>query len=445
MISHNFPPESNAPAVRTYENARRWVQEGHAVTVITGPPNFPTGILQPGYRNRWLEREKMDGIRVLRTWMYLAPNQGFGPRILNYLSFMFTAVFASFFAPRSDVVIGTSPQLLVAVAAWGIATLRRRPFVFEVRDLWPESIVAVGAMRDGPLLAVLHRIARFLYRRAARIVVVTDAFRRVLESYGVAARRIAVVTNGVDIAAFRPHDRSPALRRSLGLDQRFVVSFVGTLGMAHGLRTVVEAAEQLRDHDRIRFLVVGEGADRDWIAQEIGRRDLRNILLLHAQPHDRVPELLAASDACLVLLRKAALFQTVLPSKLFEAMGAARPVILGVEGEAAAVVRAADCGLLIEPEDAAALAAAIQRLEADPDQCLRLGRNGQRLAARRFNRDLLAQRYLAILAALAAGGGRSQPVARPTPLRVRAPHSTPFYARPRSSRMGSFPYSGLRR
>lgn len=397
FISHNFPPETNAPAVRTYENCRRWVEMGHEVTVITGPPNFPAGVVHPGYRNTWLQREEVDGIQVLRTWMYLAPNRGFGRRILNYLSFMLTAIFASFFAPRCDLVIGTSPQFLAALAACLVAAMRRCPFVFEVRDLWPEAIVAVGAMRRGPLVSFLARIAQVLYRRAARVVVVTAAFRRVLIENGVDPEKIAIVTNGVDLEAFLPGERQNRVRRMLGLNGQFVVSYAGTLGMAHGLETVLDAAEQLRDRDDIRFLIMGDGAHREKLAFEHRRRELPNVLLLDGQPHERIPEFLAASDACMVLLRKTELFKTVLPSKLFEAMGAARPVILGVEGEAEAIVRAGECGVVIEPENAAALVEAVLRLKTRPSLCRRLGQSGRAFAQRCFDRDVLARRYADVL------------------------------------------------
>jgi glycosyltransferase involved in cell wall biosynthesis len=400
FISHNFPPETNAPAVRTYENCRRWVEMGHSVTVITGPPNHPEGVLRAGYCNGWLRREAIDGVQVIRTWMYLAANRGFGRRILNYLSFMVTAIFASAFAPPCDLVIGTSPQFFVGIAAWVVSAVRRRPFVFEVRDLWPESIVAVGAMRSSPVVALLHRIARFLYRRAARIVVVTEAFRRILEGYGVDPAKIVVVPNGVDLAQFRPAERQNGVRHELGLNGQFVASYVGTLGMAHGLETVLGAAQQLRDRDDIQFLIIGEGAEKDRLALECRKRELTNLRLLDGQSHDRMPEFLAASDACMVLLRRAELFKTVLPSKLFEAMGAARPIILGVEGEAEAVVRSGDCGVVIEPENASALAEAVRRLKADPAHCSRLGLNGRALARRSYDRAVLAHRYASILQGL---------------------------------------------
>jgi glycosyltransferase involved in cell wall biosynthesis len=397
FVSNTFPPERNAGAVRTYANCRRWAQMGHSVTVITGPPNYPDGVIYPGYQNRWLCREEVDGIQVIRTWMYLAANRGFGRRILNYVSFMFTAIVASLFAPPCDVVIGTSPQFFVAMAACAVAAWRRCPFIFEVRDLWPEAIVAVGAMKRGRAISLLHKIAQYLYRRAARVVVVTGAFWHVLESYGVDPAKIALVTNGVDLDQFRPGARQNDVRRELGLGDQFVASYVGTLGMAHGLETVLDAAQRLRHRDDIRFLIMGNGAERAHLVSEHRRRNLTNVLLLDGQAHERMPEFFAASDACMVLLRRTELFKTVLPSKIFEAMGAARPVILGVEGEAERVVRASGCGVLIEPENAEQLAEAVQQLQGDPEYCARLGQNGRAFAERYYDRDALAHRYASVI------------------------------------------------
>jgi glycosyltransferase involved in cell wall biosynthesis len=407
FLSHNFPPETNAPAVRTHEHCRRWVQMGHEVTVITGPPNHPKGVVHPGYRNSALHREEVDGIRVLRAWMYLAANRRFLRRVLNYLSFMFSSIFASFFAPPCDLVIGTSPQFFVAIAACFVAALRRRPFVFEVRDLWPESIVAVGAMRRGSFVGLLNRVSSFLYRRAALIVVVTEAFREVLVAHGVDPRKIVVVTNGVDLEQFRPSERHNALRGELGLNGQFVASYVGTLGMAHGLETVLGAAEQLRDRKEIQFLIMGDGAEKDRLALEHRQRSLPNVLLLDEQPHERIPEVLAASDACMVLLKKTELFKTVLPSKLFEAMGAGRPIILGVSGEAERVVRGGRCGLVIEPESSDELAGAVARLEAEPGESEQLGRSGRALAERDYDRDHLASRYAEHLQTMLDGARRA--------------------------------------
>jgi glycosyltransferase involved in cell wall biosynthesis len=202
FLTDNFPPEVNAPASRTFEHCREWVKAGHRVTVITGAPNFPKGKVFPGYRNRLWQSEEMDGIRVVRVWTYVTANEGFTRRILDYLSFMVSAVFGAIFVGKVDLVIGTSPQFFTAVGAWIVSVMKWRPFVFELRDLWPESIKVVGAMKDSWALHMMERLELFLYRRAFRIISVTHAFKRNLVERGIDPHKIRVVTNGVDTTRF---------------------------------------------------------------------------------------------------------------------------------------------------------------------------------------------------------------------------------------------------
>ncbi len=246
FLSDNFPPEVNAPASRTFEHCREWVKAGHDVTVITTAPNFPKGVVFPGYRNRLWQREEMEGIRVVRVWTYITANAGFGKRTLDYLSFMVSGFLAGLVQRRPDVIVGTSPQFFTTCAAWMLAVFRWRPFVFELRDLWPESIKTVGAMNESAALRALERLELFLYRKASAVVAVTASFKRNLISRGIAGDKIAVVTNGVDLSRFRPLPPDLALRDALGIPhQAFVAGYIGTHGMAHALETVLEAARLL--------------------------------------------------------------------------------------------------------------------------------------------------------------------------------------------------------
>ncbi len=246
FLSDNFPPEVNAPASRTFEHCREWVKAGHDVTVITTAPNFPKGVVFPGYRNRLWQREEMEGIRVVRVWTYITANAGFGKRTLDYLSFMVSGFLAGLVQRRPDVIVGTSPQFFTTCAAWMLAVFRWRPFVFELRDLWPESIKTVGAMNESAALRALERLELFLYRKASAVVAVTASFKRNLISRGIAGDKIAVVTNGVDLTRFRPLPPDLALRDALGIPREaFVAGYIGTHGMAHALETVLEAARML--------------------------------------------------------------------------------------------------------------------------------------------------------------------------------------------------------
>jgi glycosyltransferase involved in cell wall biosynthesis len=397
FLTHYFPPEVNAPASRTYENAKRWVRAGHRVTVLTCAPNHPAGVVYPGYRNRLKQWEEIDGIRVLRVGTWLSANQGFGRRILNYFSYLLSAVFLSPLVKDVDVLVSTSPQFFCGLAGYFVSAAKRVPWVLEIRDLWPESIIAVGAVRNRKLIRFLEGIETFMYRRADRVVALTNAFQRHIAGRGIPAGRIGVIKNGADLERFRPMPRDNAFRANHGLTGKFVASYVGTHGMAHGLYSIIRAAEALKANARIVFLLVGDGAERARLLAEKERLGLANVVMLPQQPKERMPEILAASDASLVLLKKAELFKTVIPSKMFEAMAMERPIVLGVEGESREIVEEGECGLCVEPENSAALADALIRLAGDPALCIRLGENGRKFVLRDYDRESLAERYLSLL------------------------------------------------
>ncbi|MCL4696712.1 MAG: glycosyltransferase family 4 protein, partial [Burkholderiaceae bacterium] len=241
FLTDNFPPEVNAPASRTHEHTRQWVAAGEQLTVITCAPNFPTGRVFPGYSNRIWQEERIDGIRVIRVWSYITANEGFARRVLDYVSYMLMAFVAALFVRRVDIVVATSPQFFTAVAGWAVGALKRVPFVFELRDLWPESIKAVGAMKESAVIRGLEKLELFLYRRAALIVSVTHSFRDTLARRGIDARKVEVITNGVDIARFTPRPKDAVLEAELGLAGCFVAGYIGTHGMAHALETLLVA------------------------------------------------------------------------------------------------------------------------------------------------------------------------------------------------------------
>ncbi len=406
-LSHYFRPEGNAPAARVYEMTRRWAAAGHEVTVVTGVPNVPAGVPYPGYRNRWRQEERIGGVRVVRVWTRLAPNRGRVRRTLNYLSFMVTAARAAARLTPPDVLIATSPQFFCGLAGASAARRLGTPFVLEVRDLWPASIVSVGALRPSWPVRLLEREERRLYARARRIVTVGDGYRGQLVARGVDPDRIDVVPNGVDPAVFSPRPADAALRARYGRGARFLCVYAGTIGMACGLDVVLRAARRLRDDGRgdIGFLLVGDGAVRADLEAAARREGLERVVFAgRADPAD-IPALLAASDACLVHLRADPLFRTVLPSKIFEAAAMERPVVLGVEGHAARLVGEADAGVCIPPGDDEALARALGELAADPAACRRMGAAGRARIAACHDYDLLARRYLDVLAAVAGGNG----------------------------------------
>lgn len=394
FLTDNFPPEGNAPATRTYEHAREWVKAGHQVTIITGAPNFPEGKVYPGYRNRLYSKETMDGIEVRRVLTYITANEGFAKRILDYMSFMVTGFFAGLFVRKPDVVVATSPQFFCAVGGWALSGIRRKRFVFELRDIWPASITAVGAMEPSFSIRILEKLELFLYRRADRIVAVTHSFREELIRRGIDGGKIDVVINGVDLTAYSPRERDPQLAAEHGLTDKFVAGYLGTHGMAHALETVVEAAELLRHRDDIRFLFAGGGAAACQVKELVGHKGLQNVVVLGRQPKENMPAMWALTDISLVHLKDTELFKSVIPSKIFESFAMGLPIIIGIpEGEGTGIVRKEDAGAVIPPQDAQRMAAEIERLADSPEEMARLRANGL-AAAPGYDRKRLAGEML---------------------------------------------------
>ena len=402
FITDNFPPEVNAPATRTYEHCHAWVQAGHEVTVVTGAPNFPHGKVYDGYRNRLYQRETVDGITVVRVWSYIAPNAGFAKRILDYVSFATTAFLAGLFI-RTDVIVATSPQFFTTLAGYGLSLMKRRPWVFELRDLWPESIVAVGAMKRGRAIRLLERLEMFLYRRADQIVAVTAAFAAKLTERGVEPAKLAVITNGIDPAKFPPRPKSPDLVRQLDLEDKFVIGYLGTHGMAHGLDFIVRCMAKVDRRD-VHCLLIGDGAEKAALRSLLASMALDNVTMLDPVPKDMVARYLSVFDVSLVPLKRSDTFLSVIPSKIFEAAAMHKPILLGVDGQARAIVEEHAAGLYFEPENEHAFLQAVRTLVDDASLRSRLRAGCGRLADV-YDRPRLAGEMLELLEDLAQSQG----------------------------------------
>ena len=399
FLTHYFPPEGAAAAARAFAHCSSWVASGESVTVVTCAPNYPTGRLYEGYRNRIRQVEVVAGIRVVRIGTYLARNRGMLRRTANYLSYMVMAMVACIFESRPDVVIATSGQFFCGLAGAFVGKMSRRPFLLEIRDVWPESIRAVGAVRWGRGLRMVEKLERFMYGAAEHIVTVGEGYRGSLIGRGVAPERISVVMNGVDKELFFPREGEGHVARRMGIEGRFVVMYCGTIGLAHGLDVVLRAALLLREHGRedVVFVLVGDGARMEELRDEARRVRLKNIVFTGAVDRGDIPAMIASSDACLVHLRRSKTFTTVMPSKVFEAAAMAKPVILGVRGFAEDFVNAAGCGLCIEPENETELVGAVLRLAEDRGLRERLGGAGYEYVKVEYDRERLAERYRQII------------------------------------------------
>ncbi len=400
FLSHYFPPEVNAPATRTYEHCRHWVEAGHKVTVVTCVPNHPKGEIYPGFKNRLYQKEVVDGIEVIRLWSYITANEGFLKRTLNYVLYMFAVILALPFLPKANVVISTSPQFFCGLAGFFYSFFKRTRWILEIRDLWPESIIAVGAITNKKIIKALEWVESFAYRRSDKIVCVTDAFKKYITEKGINPDKIDVIKNGVDLKLFSDFNGKNELSEEYKLTDKFVASYVGTHGMAHHLETVLEAADILRDRDDIIFIMVGDGAERNRLLSLKEDMQLDNVLMLGQMPKARMPEIWDLSDASLVLLKKSDLFKTVIPSKIFESMAMRKPIVLGVEGEVKGIIEDAECGICIQPENAMQLAEALKQLADNSELHTSKGNSGRDFVEKFFDRKVLANRYAEIISAL---------------------------------------------
>lgn len=398
-LSQYFPPEVGATQTRAYEMARYLVSTGHDVTMLTELPNHPSGVIPPAYRGKLYERGDLDGIDVIRVWVKASPHKTFARRMLFYLSYMVNAALAGLILARGrfDVVYATSPPLFVGGAALALSALRRTPLVFEVRDLWPESAVALGELRYRRAVAMAGKLEELCYNRARCVVVVTEGIRQRLFERGF-GDKVRLIPNGANTELFHPSpEAGAALRAELGLADKFLVLYAGIHGVAQGLQTVLEAARQLEAAPDVHFLFVGEGPKKAELLALRDRWGLDNVTMLAERPRSEMPAFLSAADVALVPLRRLELFRGALPSKLFDAWACGCPVVLSIDGEARQVLEQADAGIYVEPEDAGQMAQAILDLSSEPEQLRRYGENGRRFVEAHYSRQRLAARLERLL------------------------------------------------
>lgn len=414
FLTENFPPETNAAANRVYERAKFWAAWGHEITVITCAPNFPKGEIHDGYANKWYQTENVDGIKIVRVKTFITPNEGVLLRMFDFLSFMITGFFASLVQRRPDIVVATSPQFFTAIAGWFVGLCRRRPFVLELGDIWPASIVAVGAMEENYLIRMLERIELFLYRRADAIVALTPSFKKNLVSRGIDGDKISIVINGVDTSRFQKTPRDEALAAEWGLSGQFVIGYVGTHGMAHGLSNVLQAAAYLRGNDSIKFLFVGDGAERNGLIAAANAENLANVQFVEAQPREKMPNIWSVCDIALVHLRDSGVFSEVIPSKIFEAMAMGLPILLVTpRGIASDIVLSTRSGLWVPAEQPEKLSEISAALAGRKQLLAMLSRNGA-AASGNFSRQRQAEEMLQVLEISSAGWGQRAGVASDT-------------------------------
>lgn len=350
FLTDNFPPEVNAPASRTYDHCREWIKKGANVTVITCAPNFPKGKVYDGYKNKLYQTEVIDGIKVIRVWSYIAANKGFLKRTLDYISYSITSFFAGLFF-KTDLIIATSPQFFTALTGRTLHFWKMKPWIMEIRDLWPESIKTVGAMNDNLFIRYFEWEEMRCYRSAKNLVVVTDSFKKKLISRGIEESKIYVVKNGVNKELFTPIPKDKELINKLGLQGKKVIGYIGTHGMAHKLDFIINCAKHLEGKTNYHFLFLGNGAERENLVKLKEELNCTNVTMLESVSKQEVKRYISILDICLINLKKSELFTSVIPSKIFENAAMQIPILMGVEGEAKEIVEKYNAGVCFEPEN----------------------------------------------------------------------------------------------
>ena len=393
FLTDNFPPEVNAPATRTYEHCCEWVKAGHEVTIITCFPNYPTGKVYKGYKNALFGKtEWMNGMKVIRVWSYMTANKGFAKRILDFISFSITSFFAGLFQ-SCDIIIATSPQFFTALSGRTLHWFKRKPWIMEVRDLWPDSIKAVGAMKGNFVLDYFSKEEKWCYQSADKIVVVTNSFKRDIIAKGIPAEKIHVIKNGANTELFKPREKSQELLDKYHLHGKKVLGYIGTLGMAHKIDFLIDC---IKGSEEYVLMILGNGAEREALEHKITEEQIANVILLDSVPKMEVPEYIALQDAALINLRKSDLFKTVIPSKIFETAAMRIPILLGVDGEAREIVEEFGAGIYYEPENAEDFKQKLHTLFSSEETYKACQEGGERLA-QAYDRKRLASTMLEII------------------------------------------------
>lgn len=398
FLTDNFPPEVNAPASRTYEHCCEWVKKGCDVTVITCAPNFPQGKVYSGYSNKLFQVEKMNGIKVIRVWTYITANEGFVKRTLDYISFSIASFLTGLFQ-KSDVIIATSPQFFTALSGRTLSLFKRTPWIMEVRDLWPESIKTVGALKDSLLIRYFEWQEKRCYHSAKRIVVVTDSFKEKLVLRGIPGNKIFVVKNGVNKNLFSPTQKDEKLIESIKLKGKKIIGYIGTHGMAHKLDFIIRCAKSMDGRNNYHFLLIGAGAEKKNLLKLKDSLILNNLTMLDPVPKQEVKRYISILDVALINLKKSELFTTVIPSKIFENAGMQIPILMGLEGEAKGIVESYGAGVCFEPESESDFVSKLDSLLENKefyDSC----KNGCKKLSEDFDRTVLADKMLSVISEL---------------------------------------------
>lgn len=398
VLCHYFPPEIGAPSARIFEMAKNWVESGNEVHVVTCFPNHPTGIIPEEYKGKKYVHERLDGIHVHRNYVYATPNKGFIKKTLGHISFMFSSVLISMSKiTKPDVIVTSSPTFFSIFSGYWYSLRKKAPFVLEIRDLWPAAMIELGVMKKGVVTDILEKMELFFYRKSKKLIMVTKSFKENVVNRGIDGSKVHVITNGVNQELFYPRGKNSSIISQYGLENKFVISYVGAHGISQNLSTILKVAKSLEHEKEIQFLFIGEGAEKDKLQHIASEQDIRNVIFIDSQPKELIPEFYGTSDICLIPLKNIELFKTFIPSKMFEIMACGIPIVASLEGEAADILKESEAAEVVKPDNLDEIRQAIIKIKSDKALYQRLKENGPDFVEKNYSRTKLAEEYLEIL------------------------------------------------
>lgn len=398
FLTQYCPPEVGAPQNRIFEFAKQLKKFGHEVTILTAMPNYPKGEIFDGYKGKKVVIEEIDNIKIVRTSIYATKDKSFTKRLRNYLSFTFSSVITgSKYIDKQDVIITESPPLFLGWSGYVLSKRKKAKFIFNISDLWPESAVKLGVLHNKALITASTWLEEFCYKKAAAVTVQTQGILDNIVGRGFDKNKVHLITNGVDTEFFKKENRDESFRKEINVDNKFTACYAGIHGIAQGLEVIVEAAEIIKDEKDIQFVFIGDGPEKKKLIQMVNDKKLENVTFLPVQPKSNMPKIIASMDTTIIPLKKLDLFKGALPSKMFEALASELPIVLAVEGEAERLIKSANAGITVEPENPKAIAEAVLRLYNDQELRHSLGSNGRKYVMENYSRETIARKLEKVL------------------------------------------------
>ena len=385
LINQAFVSPDEPGHTRHFEMAKFLQSRGHELVIIASDLNYQTGQRTVARKGIFAE-QNFDGVRVLRSYIYPALHQSYVWRIVSFFSFMFSSVWTALQVKEVDLVMGTSPPIFQAVSAWFVAWMRRKPFLFEVRDLWPEFGVSMGVLTNPVLIALGRWLEMFLYKRATHILVNSPAYKEYMIGKGVPENKVTYIAYGTDVDMFNPHVDGSSIRKELGVDDQFVVLYAGALGQANDIDTILRAAERLKDEDKTCFVLFGDGKERNRLQAEAERMNISNLIFAGVRPKRDMPQVVASADVCLAILQDIPMFRTTYPNKVFDYMAAGRATVLVIDGITRQMIESSSGGVYVQPGDAAMLAEKVLELSKDPERVKQMGGDAREYLVKHLDR-----------------------------------------------------------